>query len=396
MKMQLKELLLLHFLNDGVRTSFIILLPFIAKDLSLSLTQVGFLGSSQALIAALLALPTGFIMGRFKGFHMILLLLIVYSFGAMGASIAPNVFILICTYLLASFGFGMFHTVGFSLTAKSSTPANVGRNMGNFTAIGDIGRVTIPPAAVLISSFIGWRTTMVIIGAIGILLFFLFRLTIKSKEIYSSSNVNFQNYKELFNDIITVFRKKHAISITIVAIIDSLASSPIFVYLPFLLVKKGETPYELSIAMGSFFVGSLVGKTLLGRSVDKFGNVAVFIISELCMAVSILFIAHSNQFLLILFFAIMLGVFTKGTSPVVQTMFSQLSHKNHYHKVFAVSELVIGLSGVLAIVVMGIIADKAGIMWIFYLTAGLAVLAILPIYAFSKTKVFPQQSKEIN
>ncbi len=393
MKMQLKELFLLHFLNDGVRTSFIILLPFIAKDLSLSLTQVGFLGSSQALIAALLALPTGFLMGKFKGFHMILLLLIVYSLAAMGVSLAPNVFILICTYLLASLGFAMFHTVGFSLTAKSSTPGDVGRNMGNFTAIGDIGRITIPTAAVLISSFIGWRTTMVIIGAVGILLFFVFRLTIRSKDIYFSPNINFQNYKEFFSDIITVFRQKHAISITIVAILDSLASSPIFVYLPFLLVKKGETPFELSIVMGSFFVGSLVGKMLLGRAVDKFGNVAVFIISEICMAISIIFIAYSNQLLLILFFAIMLGVFTKGTSPVIQTMFSQISHKDHYHKVFAVSELVIGLSAVIAIVIMGNIADKVGIMWIFYLTASLAILATLPIYAFSRTKMINNLKK---
>jgi len=45
-------------LNDGVRTAVITLLPFMAKDISLSLAQVGFLGSSQPLIGALIALPT--------------------------------------------------------------------------------------------------------------------------------------------------------------------------------------------------------------------------------------------------------------------------------------------------------------------------------------------------
>lgn len=385
MKIQLKELFLLHFLNDGVRTTFILLLPFIAIDLSLSLTQVGFLGSSQPLIAALLALPTGFIMGKFKEFQVILLLLFVYSLAAMGVSLAPNVVILVCTYLLASLGFGMFHTVGFSLTAKSSNTTDVGRNMGNFTAVGDIGRIIIPTAAVFISSYIGWRTTMVIIGLIGLLLFFVFRLTIKPKITESSSAV-FQTYKEFLKDVITMFKQKHALSIIIAAIIDTLASSPIYVFLPFLLLKKGESPVELTITMGGFFVGSLIGKTLLGRGVDRFGNKAIFIFSEVCMAISILFIAHSNQIILILLLATLLGGFTKGTSPVIQTMFSQLSHRDHYHKVFAVSELVIGLASMLTIMAMGIIADKAGILWIFYLTAALAILATLPIYALSKTK----------
>lgn len=72
MRTQLKELLILHFLNDGVRTTIIVLLPLIAVDLSLSLTQVGFLGSSQPLIGALLALPTGYILGKLGGYKVIL------------------------------------------------------------------------------------------------------------------------------------------------------------------------------------------------------------------------------------------------------------------------------------------------------------------------------------
>src|SRR5258708_107323 len=157
MKPSVKELFILHFLNDGVRTTFVILLPFMAKDISLSLSQVGFLGSSQSLIAALIALPTGFIMGKFEGFRLIFMLLLIYSLGALGISFSFNLPLLFLTYYFAALGFGMFHTVGFALTAKNSDSSNLGRNMGDFTAIGDIGRVALPPLAVLLSSFIGWR-----------------------------------------------------------------------------------------------------------------------------------------------------------------------------------------------------------------------------------------------
>lgn len=386
MNIRLKELLTLHFLNDGVRTTFVILLPFISKDLSLSIAQVGFLGSSQPLIAALLALPTGFIIGKFGRLRIILTLLLIYSIGTIGVSFSFDLITLLCTYLIAALGFGMFHTVGFVSVAKNSKPTDVGRNMANFASIGDIGRIAIPPLAIFVASFMGWRLTMISIGTIGLLLFFIFRLLNpkKDKDQINAQTNSSQNHKEFLTDIIKIFKQEQGKYITVAAIIDSLASSPVYVYLPFLLINKGMNPAELSLVMGSFFIGSLAGKSLLGRSVDKIGNLKVFIISEICMAISLLFIVLATQFFLLILLGILLGIFTKGTSPVIQTMFSKLTDKTHYHKVFAVSEMVIGLAGVLTIVAMGTIADRTNINIIFYISAVLAILAALPIYSFSK------------
>jgi FSR family fosmidomycin resistance protein-like MFS transporter len=388
MKNQLKELLILHFLNDGVRTTIIVLLPLIAKDLSLSLTQVGFLGSSQPLVGAFLALPTGFILGKFGGYKVILSLLFIYSLGVMGAAFALNAPMLIIMYLFAALGFAMFHPAGFTLTAKVSGDANVGRNMGNFTAIGEIGRVALPPIALFASAIIGWRITIGIVGAAGILLFFLARLYTPSNTIYTlnSDNQNHENHKQFLKHAFSLFKNKKAARIALAAIIDSLASSPIYVYLPFLLVAKGSNPIQLSIAMGGFFVGSLIGKSLLGRYADKFGHSKIFIFSEFFMAVSLILITLSNQFFLLIFFSALLGAFTKGTSPVVQTLFSQLADKNHYHKVFAVSELVITIASVISITLLGALADKNGISIVFYAGALLALLAILPVFTLVRSK----------
>lgn len=388
MKTHLKELFLLHFLNDGVRTTLIVLLPFVAKDLSLSLAQAGFLGASQPLLGALLALPTGYIIGRFGGIQVIFTLLLIYSLSVVGIALSFNSSMLFTLYFLAALGFGMFHTVGFALTAKNSLPENVGRNMGNFTSIGEIGRVSLPPLAVFATSLIGWRMTIGTIGIVGIVLFLISRFlsSPKNAHVFSEKNGNPQNHKEFLKDIVFLFSNKQAAYVTLAAIMDSLASSPIYVYLPFLLLSKGITAALLSIAMGGFFIGSLLGKTLLGLSVDKLGNRKVFIISELCMAFALIFIAQSTNYILLLFLSILLGMFTKGTSPVVQTMFSELANKAHYHKVFAVSELFIGLSAVLTITILGGFADRNGILLIFYATALLACMATIPIVVFSKIR----------
>lgn len=71
----------------------------------------------------------------------------------MGLSLSGNLFLVVLFFILGAIGFGMFHAVSFSLVAKSSDQSNMGKNMGDFTSIGDIGRVCIPPLASFVGDF---------------------------------------------------------------------------------------------------------------------------------------------------------------------------------------------------------------------------------------------------
>lgn len=389
MNKTVRELLTLHFINDGVRTTFVILLPFIAADLTINLATVGFLGATQPLLGSLLALPTGFIAAKTGGFHLLITLLIIYSLGALGIGLSFNVWMVILMFFVGAVGFGMFHTVGFSLVAKNSTENNIGRNMGDFTSIGEIGRVALPPLAVFSTSLIGWRITFVLIACIGFLAFIFFRFFTKPHESHTfAKNVLVkETFKEFRGHIHALFKIKKFLLVTTTAILDSLASSPIYVFLPFLLLAKGLNPWEYGFATGAFFIGSLFGKTLLGRAVDRMGNMQVFIVSELAMAGMLLFLPSLFNFVLLLIASALLGVFTKGTSPVVQTLFSKMADKEHYNKVYAISEFSIGMAAVITILVMGIVAQNLGISFVFYITASLALLAVIPCAILIKQKL---------
>lgn len=386
MNKKIRELLVLHFLNDGVRTIFTTFLPFIAKDLSLTLSQVGFLGSSQPLIASILALPTGFFAHRLGGFHVLIYLLLIYSFGALGVFAAYDIWMLVFAFLLGAVGFGMFHTIGFSLIAKNSAHNKIGRNMGDFTSIGEIGRIALPPLAVFASTFIGWRITMVLVAGIGVSAFIYFRFFQRTKEDYSFASTK-ESPAIFFKTMLELLRIKVFRLVLLTGIIDSLASSAMYIYLPFLLLGKGITITEFGIVIAAYFFGSLVGKTLLGRSVDKLGNIKVFIGSEISMAVVLLLLLFISGFFPLLILSFLLGGFTKGTSPIVQSLFSHVAHSSHYDRIYAVSELAIGLSAVATIIAMGFIAQDFGIQYVFYLSAFFALLAIAPVIPYLKSGV---------
>lgn len=383
-----KGLMFLHFLNDGVRTAFVTLLPFIAKDLSLSLSVVGFLGSAQPVFASILALPAGFFASKLGGFHFLVYLLIIYSLGAISAATSFNVNFVILSFSIAALGFGMFHTVGFSLVAKSSEKEKIGKNMGDFTSIGDIGRVCIPPLMVFLVPVIGWRYDFVLISIAGLITFLLIKFSLSKKEVYNIiEKQSRENHQDFLRSLLQLLKNRNFFLTLLSAILDSLASSPIYIFLPFLLFSKGIQITEFGIFITMFLFGSLAGKLVLGRMVDKIGNIKMFTISEIIMAVGLILLTLTSNFYIMLFLSLILGAFTRGTTPVVQSMFSKAAHKDHYDKVFALSELFVGISAVVTIIFMGAVADKIGIHFVFYATAILAILAIFPAILVSKKAI---------
>lgn len=100
------------------------------------------------------------------------------------------------------------------------------------------------------------------------------------------------------------------------------------------------------------------------------------------MAAILLLLVWTSPILLILFLTLFLGAFTRGTNPVVLSMLAGVTHEMHYNKVYAVSEIAIATASVITGIAAGFIADRLGIIPVFYLLSALAGLAIFPILPF--------------
>lgn len=385
----LSTLFFLHFINDGVRTSIVALLPFVAKDLHLNFTQVGFLGSSQGALAFILALPAGFISTRVGGYRLILFSLLAYSLGILGISLSPNIYALIITFYLTAGGFGMFHTVGYVLISRMSEKTNIGKNLGNFTATGDIGRMLAPAIVIFAVALAGWRFTYLSMALISLAVFIAVRLSVRKNQTMNlkiASKVK-ESHFEWIKQMVLILKQKNFPLIALTGVIDGLASNPIYIFLPFLLLHKGVSATLLGIFMGIYFLGSLMGKSTLGRSVDKFGSIKVFIVAEILMSACLIVLTILEQIFPLLIIAFLLGAFTRGTTPVITTLFSKVAHADHYEKVFGISETFLGITSAFAPTLMGIIADKFGIVFVFYTASVLAIFAILPIIILRKQKL---------
>jgi len=393
MKNKLTQIFVLHFFNDGFLASIILLLPFIAKDLSLNLTQVGILSSIFSLSGILISLPVGQLSSRLGAMKILLYTVVFYGLGFLFTSLSNSYLFLFFSFVIMSVAFGAFHPISFSLVTNLTKKEAQGRIMGDFMATGEFGRICLSGFLSFIAFSIGWRQTSLIYIVISIILLAFFLTAFFNNKKEGIKNDDRTNKKNI--NFIEILRNKNFILVLLVNFFDNLASSALFIFLPFLLLNKGINPSILGAFTTAFFIGNLIGKMGLGRLTDRFQNTNVFIVAELFMVIFIISLAYSNSIFFIILFSIVLGSLTMGTSPIRTTMVTETNeHHGSYEKVFGVSSFIASVSSALAPIILGRVADLYGIVNSFNHTAIFAFLAVIFTYLYGQNKKLVKESTE--
>lgn len=385
MKNKLFQIFTLHFFNDGFLASIILLLPFIAKDLKLNLTQVGFLSSVFSLSGILLSLPIGHLSNRLGAVKILIFTIIFYCLGFLFTGLSHSYIFLMFAFFVMSIAFGSFHPPSFSLVTRWSKKEKLGRTIGDFTAIGEFGRICLSGFVSFIAFSIGWKQTSFIYVIISTLLLFVFLFF----HFKNTERNNKESTKESQRQInfIEIIKNRKFLIVLLINFFDNLASSSLFIFLPFLLIKKGISPSVLGAFTSAFFLGNLIGKMGLGRLVDIYKNTKVFIVAELFMVMFILLLTYSNSIFFIMVFSVILGSLTMGTAPIRTTMVAETNeHHGIYEKVFGISSFFASIACTLAPIILGYVADLYGIMNSFNLSAVFALFAVIFAYIYNQEK----------
>jgi len=364
----------LHILNDGFLASFPLLLPFIQKDLGLGFGTVGLLSGALGSAGVVLALPSSAIARRYGGHRVLRFAMALYGAAFILTGVSPGIALVTVSFLLASVGFGLFHPIGFALVARDGAGKDLGRKMGGFTAIGDIGRVGMAAATTVLIAYLGWRGSAALYGAIplALLLFsaLFCRRPARVEEGPAESVVKPRGLRYSVDFILAIAAGS----------VDALASSSLFIFIPFLLLYRGVPPALLGSLSGAFFIGNMLGKLALGKVIDKLGSYRVFIAAEIVMAGLLVWLSVVESTVLLAGLSIALGAVTKGTVPVINIIVTDsVPDKGLYEKAFGIVSFASGVSGVVAPIVYGALAERFGVVSVFHLSACFALLAIAPV-----------------
>lgn len=171
-------LILINIFNYMDRIALSVLLPEIKLDLALSDSQLGWLGGiAFALFYAIFGLPIARLADSSNRKNIVSLSLVAWSFMTMLGGAASSFGTLFLTRVGVGIGEAGCGPASQSMIADLTSPAQRSKAMGWYSAGTTIGVMAGLSLGGWLSVEIGWRWTLVGLGAPGILLAALFYLT---------------------------------------------------------------------------------------------------------------------------------------------------------------------------------------------------------------------------
>ena len=379
-----------HVLIDGLFESVPLLLSFMAIAWGSGEKEVGLIISLAVMASTLTGLATKPLSRRFGRLTALIWITALYGAGFFMNAFSANLYFAGGCFILATAGHTVFHSISFSYLSAATDRTELGTALGNFTALGDIGRVPFTAltgfmAASSLAGLPGWRIVSFLygLGALlfsywaGVLLFSGKGSTPVEPPTAATATKNLPDFSLLRNS-------RHALPI-LANSFDAFGSDRIFTFLPFLLLVKQIEPQQIGLFALLFTLSGFGGKMVCGRLVDRFGARPVFIAAESSMALLLGILVVATQPSLLMGIAFLLGIVTKGTVPAVQTIVANtVEDSAEYDDIFTLNNLSRGATNIVAPLVFGFIAAAYGVVWAYGVMGVAACCAVLPIALMKK------------
>jgi MFS family permease len=362
-----------HFVHDGIADAFYVLLPIWAQAFGLSYVQVGTLRMAYSAAMACLQLPAGMLAERI-GERTLL---------AAGSVLAGVAFALLATsqsyavlgalILLTGVGSAVQHPLASTLISQVYTPASRRAALGVYNFVGDVGKMVVAAAMGLGIVAIGWRSSVVLYGAIVacvglVTLLALASLANSTRRLHAAAASTAAAGWGFTNP--TGFALLSAIQL-----IDSACRTGFLTFFPFLLIAKGASVASIGFGLALVFIGGAAGKLVCGLVAERVGILRTVILTELATGLLIAaVVAAPLAWAMILLIPV--GVALNGTSSVLYGTVAEFVRDDRQGRSFGLFYTLGSAAGATAPLVFGLLSDYAGVPPALLLVAGLAVTTV--------------------
>ncbi|MEN8649592.1 MFS transporter [Streptomyces sp. 21So2-11] len=184
--------------------------------------------------------------------------LVVFTIGNALTALAPTLAVLLIARAVAGIGAGVYSPVAAATAAGLTTPERRGRALATVMGGLSIGTVIGVPVGMLLASHIGWRGTLWLITALGVVA--LIGIVWLPKIEVSPPPPLGQRVRALASGRVA--------GIVTVSLLGGIASLGLYTYLAEFLVDAAHT-HQTVWAMWAWGAGGIIGSLLIGPIVDR-------------------------------------------------------------------------------------------------------------------------------
>ncbi len=381
------------------RLSLTFLMPFVAKDLHLSDTQIGLLAGALSLAWAFSSyFTTAWAEHNNRKKVVFVLAVMVFSLCSVGSGLAVSFGTLLLARFIMGFSEGAVIPLAQNFVERESTPSRLGLNSGILQAVGSglFGSIIGPVVLVKIAENMGWRNAFFIAGIPGLILGLLAWFVIKKSTAESIRTAPASVHPEggsspegghkplPFKELIQVNNIRYGIGLSCCVFGWWFATLP-FISKYFVDVQ-GMSPDEMGKTMGLLGVSGVLSGIIVPALSDRLGRKPVllaFVALGVFYPVAVQFLQGSVLHLPLMFFSyFMMGCLALVAAVIPSEAAPAASRAKTMGMMMGIGEIV---GGVLVPAIAGVLSDKVNPAAFLWVSSAMAIIGLFFIIRLQET-----------
>jgi len=371
-----------HGITDWYQNSLFIILPYLARDLGLTYSQVGILMGWNYFTNFFVNLPGGLIVdmvgktGLLLGLAIALTGLPYFLLGFSTSYVTAMIFI-----TFVGIGSNLWHPAALSFLTRRY-PERKGFAIALHSMGGHLGNTFAPMAIGVALTFLIWRHVLFINFLSGILMgFVLWRLLSRVGTVRLEGRGKELSLKEYWMAVRTMARNKSILLLCTLAGMRSMTSIGLFTFLPIYLAHELKYPPALvgtymTVVQGAGIFASPISGTLSDRTGRRPILTAGLLTTSLLL-VALVILRFKFFFIGVL---AVLGFFLFSLQPVILAWMMDVAPENVGGTTVSTLFGIQALFAAFSPAICGLIADHFGILYSFYFLASTIFAANFLVY----------------
>ena len=380
-----------HGLTHWYPSTFYLLLPIIGKELGLTYSQIGLIMTCQYIAGAVANVPGGILVdtvGR-KGVLMAVSLFWVgFPYLLMGFS-HGYVMLLSCVALVG-FGNSLWHPTAIPTLARRY-PERKGLVLSLHGMGGNVGDALAPLAVGALLAVLTWREVVIVNVIPGLLMSLLILAFLGTMRLGPKGNAGAaegkQALRDYFRGVPALLRNKSLILLTTSSAFRSMTQNSLLTFLPiYLAYELGFSPFWVGAGMFALQAAGFAATPLAGHLSDRMGRRSIMVTSMFMTGVVLAFMTFAGKSHAFIAFVAVLGFFLYAIRPVMQAWLLETTPKNMGGTSIGILFGAQSLGSSIAPLLAGLIADRFGLLAVFWFLAGTIIVANLFILWMPKAE----------
>ena len=359
-----------HAVNDGFLWVIPPLLPALRDHFHLSYTEMGSLYTLFRISGDILQAPVAYLV-HFAPASVIMTGGFLWtSVGMFLASLASGYGMLALSFAASGIGRATYHPLAATVLSRVFGREALGRAIALHMTGSAIGHVIAPFLVGFLLIYAGWRSPIMVWSGLGILSGLILYVFLRNQRESLTHGAK----------VLSLPFFSRPIGIYLLAVsVWGIAQTALMTFLPLFLVDyRGFSKEKAAAIYGIMSLSGAICRPFLGALMDRMGRRKPVIIGGFIFAgLSILGLATMKSFLIMYLCIALLGVFGSGHSGLSDTFMIEMIPSNRREETIGFIFSVRMSIGSLAPILVGLIAERTPLPYIFM------TLAVIPMFTAS-------------